>query len=218
MNTSSCTEEQLLPTEQQTLYQLTRQAIYLILHFLIVILLWQLGSIYHTALIREHGIIETLQSAILLVAALSYLHLARSHAAQRPLQLLLCALCLAALIREQDAWLETHLPYISWYFCYLLPLAALGYLLRHRKHLRRPLFQLLRTHAFHMLITAAIILIPIAQGLGHRSFLLDVMNSPHLNGSHLRRLIEESLEILAYAEILFSSIELHLELTHPPSL
>ena len=56
---------------------------------------------------------------------------------------------------------------------------------------------------------AMIIFIPLAQCIGHRSFIEDAIGTSD-NLIHIRRLIEESMEFMTYVLILFSSIEVSL--------
>ncbi len=61
-----------------------------------------------------------------------------------------------------------------------------------------------------MMMTA--IIIPVAQCLGHRSFLADLLGAPCIDSHLVRRIVEEPIELLGYLQILLASIESALEL------
>ena len=63
-----------------------------------------------------------------------------------------------------------------------------------------------------MMMTAVVIIIPVAQCLGHRSFLVDLMGDDNLNAFLMRRILEEPIELLGYVQILLASIEFAIEL------
>ena len=179
---------------------------------LAVILLWKLADLNKTPLfVGEYGFIETTQTAVLLLATLSLSIQACGNRIYRPLLLLLASLTLAAAIREQDAFFEQAIPGISWYFCWVFPVAAIINIIRLRRNSLPSFIAFLRSNSFNMMITAAIIIIPIAQLLGHRSFLEDLINNPAVNTGQLRRIIEEPIELLGYLQILLATLEFHIE-------
>ena len=202
----------IIKTPRQLLFTQARQVAYVAVMCLVVILLWQLADLYkNTMFVGEFGLIETAQTAILLLASLSLGIQACGNRIYRPLLLLLGSLTLAAAIREQDAFFEHALPGISWYFCWIFPIAAIIYVIRLRRNSLPAFIAFLRSNSFNMMITASIIIIPIAQLLGHRSFLEDLINNPAVNTSQLRRIIEEPIELLGYLQILLATLEFHIE-------
>lgn len=197
------------PQIKYTLQTTIRRVIYLAFVCLVVLLLWKLADIYKSALVVENGPIELIQTGICLLIAISFGLQAIDDTEQRPLLFLLTSLALAAGIREQDAWFDLHLPYISWYFCWIFPIAAIINLCAKRAG--RCIQQFLQTGSFNMMFTAIVIIIPVAQLLGHRSFLVDLMDTPDLDSTLLRRVIEEPVELLGYLQIFLASIEFRIQ-------
>ena len=54
-------------------------------------------------------------------------------------------------------------------------------------------------------------MIPVAQCLGHRSYLQDLLSNPYYDVSLIRRILEESIELIVYFIILLSSVESFVE-------
>lgn len=186
---------------------LLRQFIYLIILVLIVVGFWKVGDAFKSATVQEYGIFESAQSIVLLLIALSFLLQAAFNQRYRSLLICMGLLALTALVREQDAYFDDLIPLIGWGWCWLFPLAGLGILLHNRQHLGTMLLPFLRSNAFHMMMTAVVIIIPVAQCLGHRSFLADLMGDAHLNAFLMRRILEEPIELLGYIQILLASLE-----------
>lgn len=186
---------------------LLRQFIYLITLVLIVVGFWKVGDAFKSATVQEYGIFESAQSIVLLLIALNFLLQAAFNRGYRSLLICMGLLALTALVREQDAYFDDLIPLIGWGWCWLFPLAGLGILLHNRQHLGTMLLPFLRSNAFHMMMTAVVIIIPVAQCLGHRSFLADLMGDAHLNAFLMRRILEEPIELLGYIQILLASLE-----------
>lgn len=203
--------ENFSATDKQNITGIIRQFCYIGLQVLVVLLLWRIADVYKSAFVQEHGALETAQSVLLALITLTFLLLATANRRFRPILLALSSLTIAALIREHDAFLENALPYISWYFCWIFPIAGLWELFRHRDGLREPLMAFLCSNSFHMMLTSAVIIVPIAQCLGHRSFLQDMLGDPTINAILIRRIVEEPLELLGYFQILLAAFEFGIE-------
>lgn len=193
-------------------YSIARQILYLIILTLIVFLFWKIGDTFKSATVQEYGIFETTQSAVLFLIALSFGLQAVRNKKFRPILCSLSMLALAALVREQDACLDKLIPYIGWTWCWLFPIAGLTYLIRSRKSIGSEIQFFLQSNSYHMMMTALIIIIPIAQCLGHRSFLVDLLGDTRVNAFLIRRILEEPIELIGYIQILLASVESHLEL------
>ena len=189
-----------------------RQGIYLIILTLIVFLFWQVGDIFKSATVQEYGLFETAQSTILFLIALSFGIQAAANKNYRAILILLCGLALAALVREQDAYLDKNIPYIGWTWCWLFPITGLVIFIRQLRRESVTFTRFLSSNAFHMMVTALVIIIPIAQCLGHRSFLADLLENPDIDSHLVRRIMEEPIELLGYIQILMASIECAIEL------
>lgn len=197
---------------KQTYSATIRQGIYLIILALIVFLFWQVSDMYKSATVQEYGLFESAQSVVLCLIAFSFGIQAAKNKTYRAILMLLCGLALAALVREQDAYLDKAIPYIGWTWCWLFPLAGLVLLIRQLRRETDTFTHFLRSHSFHMMMTALVIIIPIAQCLGHRSFLEDLLDNPGIDSHLVRRIMEEPIELLGYLQILLASIEAALEL------
>ena len=196
---------------KQTVRATIRQGIYLIILTLIVFIFWQVSDVYKSATVQEYGLFETAQSVVLFLIALSVGLQAARNKTYRAILILLCGLALAALIREQDAYLDEKIPYIGWTWCWLFPITGLVILIRQLRRETATFTHFLRSHSFHMMMTALIIIIPIAQCLGHRSFMEDLLGNPSIDSHLVRRMMEEPIELLGYLQILLATIEFHIE-------
>lgn len=201
--------------EKKIIYGNVRQMIYIALMVGIVCLLWKIADVYKSATVFEFGIFETLQSAVLPLASLIFGIQAVICKKYRPVLIALCMLPLAAFIREQDAYLDEIIPVVGWKFAWIFPAIGLYYIIRHWKETRASLVVFLQSRTMQMMIASMIIIIPIAQCLGHRSFLADLISDPTVDAVLIRRIVEEPIELIGYVQILFSSIEFYIELVRP---
>lgn len=186
---------------------LTRQIIYLVILTLIVIGFWKIGDIYKDKAVFENGIFEILQSVTLVLVSLSFGLQAYRNKSFRPILFLMCMMSLAAVIREQDAFFDALIPIIGWKWCWIFPVLGIVGIIRHWNTIQPQINSFLSSNTFHMMITAAIIMIPVAQCLGHRSFLADLLGIDKLEAVLIRRVFEETIELIAYLTLLLSSIE-----------
>lgn len=205
----------LTSTEKNTLFALCRHASYIGLQILIVVGLWGLGKLFGQELIEEYGILENIQSGVLLLTSAVLLGEAARHERYRAVLFSLAMCTTAALVREQDAFLDDHLPVISWKFCFLFPAMGLAALWRQVRIDRTPLFDFFRSGSFGIMLMAFVTIVPLAQCLGHRHFVIDVLGTeedPRL----IRRFLEEPFELMGYIQILFAAIECYFDLLRKP--
>lgn len=201
----------LSSTEKRTLFTLFRHAAYIGLQLLVVFGMWGLGNMFKEGLIEEYGILENIQSGVLVITAIILLGEAARHARYRAILFSLAMCITAALIREQDAFFDTHLPVISWKFCFIFPIMGLAALWRQVQLDRTPLFEFFRSSSFGIMLMAFVTIVPLAQCLGHRHFIIDVLGTeedPRL----IRRFLEEPFELMGYFQILLATIEFYFEL------
>lgn len=201
----------LSSTEKRTLFTLFRHAAYIGLQLLFVFGMWGLGNMFKEGLIEEYGILENIQSGVLLITAIILLGEAARHARYRAILFSLAMCITAALIREQDTFFDTHLPVISWKFCFIFPIMGLAALWRQVRLDRTPLFEFFRSSSFGIMLMAFVTIVPLAQCLGHRHFIIDVLGTeedPRL----IRRFLEEPFELMGYFQILLATIEFYFEL------
>lgn len=197
--------------EKNTLFTLCRHAAYISLQLLVVFALWGLGAIYKEGLIEEFGILENFQSGVLLLASVILLGEAARHERFRAVLFSLAMCTTAAFIREQDAFLDEYLPVISWKFCFIFLTMGLAVLWRQVRTDRAPLFEFFRSSSFGIMLMAFVTIVPLAQCIGHRHFVIDVLGSeedPRL----IRRFLEEPFELMGYIQILLASVEFYFEL------
>jgi len=200
-------------SEHRVVLKLTRQGFYFTVLLAVVLGLWRLSDYYKTDTFAENGLVENLQLATLILSTLIFLLTAIKNAFYRPVLFLLASLTAFCCIRELDSLFDKILPIVSWKFAFLFPLAALFYAFTKRKNFRKVLFHFLDSTAFDLMFTAMIIFIPLAQCIGHRPLIESAIgHTNHL--SYIRRLIEESMELMAYVLILLSSIEMGWIATH----
>lgn len=186
---------------------LTRQIIYLVILTLIVIGFWKIGDIYKDKAVSENAIFEILQSVTLVLVSLSFGLQACRNKVYRPILFLMSMLALAAVIREQDAYFDVLIPAIGWKWCWIFPVLGIMGIIRHWNDLQPQIRAFLTSNTFHMMITAAVIMIPVAQCMGHRSFLADLLGIHKQEAVLIRRVFEETIELIAYLMIFLSSIE-----------
>ncbi|MGN0919421.1 MAG: hypothetical protein ACI4OR_01490 [Alphaproteobacteria bacterium] len=199
------------PLERKIVLKLTRQGFYFTVLLALILGLWGISDSYKTDTFTEHGLVENMQLFTLILSTLIFLATAIKNTFYRPVLFLLASLTTFCCIRELDSLFEKWIPVISWKFAFVFPAVALFYAFKKRSHFKKPLLRFLDSTAFDLMFTAMIIFIPLAQCIGHRSFIEDAIgHSSHL--SHIRRLIEESMELVAYVLIFLSAVEMFLGL------
>lgn len=193
--------------EKNTIMMLVRQVLYTTFLVLAIFVLWKFAKQYRHIMFEENGPIENIQCIVLVMAIFCFGLCAILNKAWTPLLIGFMSMCFLALCREQDAFWENHLPVVSWKFGFLFPLVAAGYVGSHFRKLKGYLFSFFEMPAFHLMITAMVVIIPISECIGHRPFVTAIIGSDEY-GRPIRRLIEESGELLGYLLILFAAIEL----------
>ena len=175
--------------------------------------MWKLAEHYGRDTFGENGIVENSQNIVLLASSCVFGWLAWMNKTCRSVLLCLGSLCLLGLCREQDAWFDEVLPIVSWRIGYLFPCLAALNGLRQPAVFKRQVLHFLQTPAFYLMFAAMMMVIPFAQCIGHKSFIAAVVASE--DGElirALRRMIEESGELMGYALILLAGIELFLNI------
>lgn len=201
----------LCPEEKQTLFRLCRHVLYIAVQMGVVFTMWGLGAVYRQDLIEEYGVLENLQLLVLGVTAAILLGEAARHTRYRAILFALAMCIIAAFVREQDAFFDEHLPVISWKFCFLFPILGAAVLWKQICRDREPLFDFFRSSSFGIMLMAFITIVPLAQCLGHRHFIIDVLGTeedPRL----IRRFLEEPFELMGYLQIMLAAIEFYFEL------
>ena len=180
----------------------------------VVCLLWPLAHVSGKDLFYENGLLENVQCALLVASALTFFFDALYIKSYRVILMGLASICVLGFFRELDAFWDQTLPVISWRIGFIAPIAVLFCAFKQRKTIKTSIYHFFETPAFYMMINALVIVAPIAQCIGHKSFIADVTGNvdPDLVRS-IRRMIEESCELCAYILIFCSAIEIFFNLS-----
>lgn len=193
-------------TEKASIWFGLRHLIYFAGCFAVILIEHLLATHYHGETFREHCIIENLQLCeLLLVILLFCIGWLRQGMFAR-LMPLFAGLCAFAACRELDSFLDTYIPIIGWKIGVIFPIASSAYALADWKESQREFFLFLHHPSFELMLCAMILILPVAQCIGHRSFLVNVLEEQHLG--KIKELLEESLETIGYFVLLCSSLEL----------
>ena len=194
-------------TEKTTCFNLFRLGIYFLLLMGLAFGMWGIARVYGTQTFEEYGLVENLQIGMLILSGILFLCVGGHSSFCRPLSFFFASLTFFASIRELDAFFDAALPTISWKFAFVFPLLGMGYLFENRRQIRQLIFNFLNSPAFYLMLSAIIIFLPLAQCIGHKQMIIDALGGAQ-NAIYVRRLVEESMELMAYTLILFSAIEL----------
>ena len=193
-------------TKKASLWFGIRQLIYLAGCFAVILIEHLLATRYHGETFHEHCIIENLQLCELLLTTLLFCISWLRQGVFAKLMPLFAGLCAFAACRELDCFLGNHIPTFGWKIGVIFPIASVAYALKDWKETQRVIFLFLRHPSFELMLCAMILILPVAQCIGHKSFLLNVLEEEHIG--RIKELLEESLETIGYFVLLCSSIEL----------
>ena len=196
--------------EKNIIYRLCRQFIYFALIFAFIFGLHFFASIYNKDTFEENGMVENIQLVLLLCSAFSFLWQIEKNKDFKTVLLLLSSCCLLAACRELDATFDKIIPVVHWKFAFIFPLIAFAYAYKHYADLRQCLFKFFNMPAFYIMYLTVILICPIAQCVGHRPFVKNVLGISHIG--NIKELYEESLEVIGYFLIFLSSIEMYFNL------
>ena len=172
----------------------------------IVILEYMLASIYKARTFEEQGPVENLQLILLLMA--SALFFAKSIHEKRFARSCLCftGMCLFAIGRELDSFLDKNIGFIGWKIAFVMLIAPGVYCILDWRRTLMEFMVIARKRSFTLMYCAVIVLLPIAQCIGHKPFIINVLETSHVG--LIKELIEESIETIGYFLVLCSSVEL----------
>ena len=196
--------------ERVVFLKTVRQTIYFALTFLFVFFLHFLADIYKVNTFDEHSIAENIQLTFLLLSGIIFITESVFYKKYRTVLLLLASLSFFASCRELDKFFDTHINIIGWKFAFIFPISAIFNAFIHKKNLRNTLINFYASPAFYMMCCAMIIILPIAQCIGHGPFVRDVMGDYRVGD--VKELFEEACETIGYFLILLSSVETYLGL------
>ena len=200
---------QLTQNDKKTLSISVRMLVYFFILVGTTVGIWKLAHILGSNTFGENGLVENVQCVLLVLAALILGVAAWKHPSMRIVSLGLMSLCVLGLCREQDAWFDAHLPIVSWRIGFFFPALVVGYGLCHMKAFVHQIVAFLRTPSVALMFCAMVMVIPFAQCIGHKPLIADVVdqcNSASIVA--IRRMIEESGELLGYLMLVLAALEL----------
>lgn len=220
----------LTPTQEYTFIATCRLVGYFLFLILVMQGLYVVAEHYGRKTFCEGGPVENAQLVLLALGTFLFGIQSFFFKKYRALLLGLSSLCAFAFCRELDAFWDKRLPVIGWKFAFLFPLAAGGYALSQWKEFKKNLMWFLSSPAFYLMVTAMMIIGPVAQCVGHKPMIKNAVgvtvdlytsnqNIRDLEDAHvdislnidirsIRRLFEESTEFMGYTLIILSAIEL----------
>lgn len=193
-------------SEKQTLYFGFRQVIYIVGCFAIISFQHLLAAKYLNETFHEHGVVENLQLGELLLTIALFCTTAFRIKEFKRLAPLFAGLCALATCRELDNFLGSTIPILGWKIGFLFVLLTGTYALKHWQETRKEFFQFIRHPAFGIMLGAMLLILPIAQCVGHKSFIVHVLQEEHVG--RIKELLEESIETIGYFLLFCSAIEL----------
>ena len=171
-----------------------------------VTLLWQLAFRWQAETFHEGGPVENLQLAELLLAGALFGLAALRRKEFGLVAWLLGGLCLFAVCRELDNTLDKLIPVIGWKFGGLFALIPAVMAIRCRRAFFAQTCAFMQTTACAMLFATFLLVVPLAQGIGHKVFLAQLMPDVVHYGAN-KEFIEESLETVGYFILICSATE-----------
>lgn len=192
--------------EKSTAWAAARQFLYCAGCFAVTFLEQAVAAVHKEKTFDENGIIENLQLGELLLACGIFLAISFRREDFKKLSAVFAAFCAFAACREMDNIFDECIPLIGWKFAFIFIVAAVAYALHNRQRACEELFKFLRHPSFLMMCCAITIIIPVAQCIGHRSFVINVLQIEHVG--EIKEFIEESIETAGYFILLCSAIEL----------
>ncbi len=196
--------------EKIIVFNVVRQFIYFCVVFAFVLFLVYLSSIYHSKTFAEHGIVENIQLGLLLLSGIIFLTQLKLRPEYACVLWLLASCSFLGACRELDMFFEDCLPIISWKIGFIFPLIAFGKAYQYRYCLKKTLIRFFTSPSFYMMSCSMIIIIPVAQCIGHRPFVINVLGDNNIVA--IKELFEEACEAVGYMMILLSSIECYFSL------
>jgi len=150
--------------------------------------------------------VELLQNAVLVFCAGAFAWIGVQDRLRRPMAVSLATLMLACLIRELDFFLDFYVVDNLWQvLCALLISGAAVYGVRHRERFAQGWRRSWPSAGIALLLGGYIVLIPVAQLVGHEALWLDIL------GDSYQRVVkvaaEEFVELAGYALIAIGTIE-----------
>jgi hypothetical protein len=200
----------LKPSELTIIYKTARQVLYFGILCAAIFFLHFLAKTYGADTFEEDSVVENMQFGMLLFTAGIFGLEAWKSPKYRLVLLSLASCCLLASCREMDYYFDKHLPIISWRIGFIFPIIALTLMIRKGKAVLQPLFRFLESPAFYMMCSVMVMLVPIAQCIGHRPFVIHVLGTYKM--AEIKQLFEEGAEFIGYTQLILASVECYFDL------
>ena len=196
--------------DKTVIYNAVRQFIYFCILFGFIFFMHYLSSIYRGNTFAEVYVVEDIQLGLLISSGLIFLLQLFLRPEYAPVLWLLASCSFLGAARELDKVLDELLPIISWRIGFIFPLIAFYMAWHYRNSFKKTLVRFFTSPSFYMMSCAMIIIIPIAQCIGHRSFVINVLGVKRI--SDIKEMFEEACEAMGYLLIFLSSIECYFSL------
>lgn len=193
-------------TDKSTIFSTIRQFLYCAGCFGVMFLQHAIAAVCKDKTFDENGILENLQLGELLLACALFFCVSFICKNFHNLGVVFASLCAFAACRELDSFFDDHIPLIGWKFAFLFVVLAIGYAMKNWRKTREELLLFFRHPSFPMMCCAMSVIIPVAQCIGHRSFVVNVLQVEHVGS--IKEFIEESIETVGYFILICSAIEL----------
>lgn len=187
-----------------------RLEIYIFLIFTLAVSLLLLSKHKGVTVFAENGPVEYAQFGIIIAASFTFFVGAIHTEKFQKLSYALVILLGLASIRELDALMDKIIPVIGW----KLPALCVGvyglfFCWQNRCQLKSQIDAFLTSCSFLILCGASVVILPLSQLLGWKVCLKSLLGTDYSRS--MKRLIEESIELLGYFILLLGSIEFILE-------
>lgn len=191
--------------EKSTLWSSVRTLIYLLLSMCFIGFIHYLASIYKENTFAENSMVENIQLGLLLSAGLIFIVQGIYYKEWSSLMFFLASLCFLAGCRELDKTIDELIAGVRWRIGFIFPLIALQYVLKNKVKFYQNILIFLNSLPFNLMFCAMIIIFPIAQCIGHRPLIVDVLGNNQMAAT--KELFEECAEVMGYFLIFLASIE-----------
>ena len=195
----------LTKTEKTICYNVARLFVYFCIIFGFIFFMHYLAKQYHDQTFAEGGIVENIQLTLLLSSGVIFLAQIRLRPEYAPVLWLLASCSFLGSARELDKFFDHLIPILSWKIGFIFPLIAFYKAYQWRWYLKKALLRFFTSPSFYMMSCAMVIIIPIAQCIGHCPFVTNILGTTKI--SAIKELFEEATEAMGYLLIFLSSVE-----------
>lgn len=194
-----------------TFKQSVRLAIYFAFVYMFVFFMHFIADIHKDSTFSEGCIIENIQLSLLSASGIILYIEGRLYTGYRQLLFFLSSLCFLACFRELDYYFDKQI--FGWQIAFVLPLIATIFALQNFSLSLKQVQSFVFSSSFHMMLCAVILILPVAQCIGHRPFVVDVLGSDDVRD--IKEFIEESCKTIGYFLIFLSIFEVYWGLLRP---